>query len=210
MKEGEDCGFGEDWEYVEDFGDVSDDEGGDHAPEEEECHGDDAGQALQSSLQQDSPASLSLPHDSTNNIDSIASSSTSSSASSDSSSSNDFQTANSSSSPIASGSNAEDQVVAASSDIPARPTQQNMSSAADAGTSTSDMQTDMQPGLPVCAESPSALQPDATPVREGEQAHVLYPDDPACWSQHVDDTPSAQMDQDAAAAHARYASGMLL
>ena len=49
-------------EGITDFGDVSDiDE--DEAPQEEDCHEDDAGQPTQSDLQQDSIASLSVPPD---------------------------------------------------------------------------------------------------------------------------------------------------
>lgn len=192
-------------EHDGDYGDIS---------EAHEDHGtteqghDEAGHSHHSTLLQDSPAFLSAcPFDPEDDYSSpsSASSGTSSSSFSDNPASSDSKTTRSSSSLLsdspAPDSTAEEHAEAALSDGKAQSLQPDMSSAADADTSGSDM----QPGLPVCAEASSALQPDTSPAREDQQTSMPYHDDFVCESKHMHDTPLVQLEEEAAATHARYA-----
>ena len=189
-------------EHDGDYGDISEARK-DHGTTEQ-GH-DEAGHSHHSTLQQDSPAFLSAcPFDPEDDCSSpsSASSGTSSSSFSDNPASSDSKTTRSSSSLLSDSpaldSTAEEHAEAAVSDGKAQSLQPDMSSAADVDTSGSDMQTDMQPGLPVCAEASSALQPDTSPAREDQQTSMPYHDD-----------FMAQLEEEAAAAHARYAVAQL-
>ena len=205
-------------EGIIDFGNISDDDlvfdDGDHNGDHDDDDDDDD-DVTSDTLEHDSPPSILWPQELTAKKCCIQPSITSSklsysSSSSSSSLSSGCQTIASSSFALsglpARDSNAEEYTEAALPDASAQPLQPNRYSAADGDSSNSSV----QPGLPFCATAPSALQPDGITLGEAHQASLLYPDDPACEPRHINEVPAAELDEGAAAAHARSVSVVLL